>query len=102
MASVTGGAPAPLRRSHAKLDGNLGKLTLPDGRAVDDLSGGDLARALIAIGVAGASHANGREANAKLYAKHLEQIAEQGGKEAVAVFQRGVFQPNVFQTGKKR
>lgn len=89
MASATDGAPAPLRRSHAKLDGDLVKLTLPGGRALDDLSGGDLARALIDLGVPGVSHEAGRETNAKAYAKHLDDIAANTGKSAVAAFQAG-------------
>jgi hypothetical protein len=101
MASALDGAPAPLTKSHAKL-GAIGRLTLPDGRLLDYVSGSDLARALIAMGVAGVTHANGREANAKLYADHLEELARAAGKKAVEVFQRETFRSGTFQTGKNR
>ena len=91
MGSTTGGAPARVKASHAKL-GAIGKLTLPDGRVLDDVSGSDLTRELIKIGVKGASHEKGREANAKLYAAHLEEIARAAGDKAVKAFQRDVFQ----------
>jgi len=101
MAKGLDGAPAPTQPTHAKL-GAIGKLTLPDGRQLDAVSGGELARVLIAMGVAGVSHANGRQTNAKAYAAHLEELGDAAGKKAVDDFRSAAAEAVTFKAGNKR
>ena len=74
---------APLKDSRAKL-GGLGKLKLPDGRELDAVGGGELARVLIQEGVPGVSHENGRQKNVEAYAAYLEAIEKEAAAKAVA------------------
>jgi hypothetical protein len=58
-------------------------LILPGNVKPHELSNNRLASVLIANGVAGASHANGREANLQAYSAFLDRIREAGANEAV-------------------
>ena len=49
-------------------------LTLPDGRRCVDLDRFDLARALVALGVAGVDAGTGIADSLRLYSAHLEEI----------------------------
>jgi hypothetical protein len=49
-------------------------LTLPDGRRCVDLDRFDLARALVALGVAGVDAGTGISDSLRLYNSHLEEI----------------------------
>jgi len=74
---------APVKASRAKL-GAIGKLTLPDGRVLDDVGGSELARILIQEGVPGVSHENGRQKNVEAYAAYLDAIEKEAAAKAVA------------------
>jgi hypothetical protein len=59
-------------------------LTLPGGKKPQELSSADLARVLLAAGIPGASHAQGREANLQAYANHLETMRKRAADNVVA------------------
>jgi hypothetical protein len=79
------GAPAPLKWSVAKTPHD--NLSLPDGRKLGQVPG--LAAALVALQIPGASHSLGRADLAKLYAAHLEKMAEEAGRARVASWLAG-------------
>src|SRR5665811_2571023 len=70
---------ARVKESKVNLPG-LDHLKLPDGRKASDVKGSELARVLLAADVPNASVHNGREANLRAYAAHLDAIASQAGK----------------------
>ncbi|QWG16125.1 hypothetical protein KMZ68_13835 [Bradyrhizobium sediminis] len=75
---------APVQPSHAKTshDG----LPWPGGRTLGNVAPGEFTSALMAWGIPGASHANGRSANAEAYAKHIQRIRTEGAQAAENAF----------------
>jgi hypothetical protein len=57
--------------------------TLPDGRAVADLTDKDLATALDELGIDGVVSGNSREANLALFQVFLARTFQDGGSESV-------------------
>jgi hypothetical protein len=58
--------------------------TLPDGRAIETVSQGELNTIFEKIGVVGFSHRNGLAVNIGLYEAHLKHIAAAAGEKAIA------------------
>ena len=65
-------------------------LPLPGGKTLGQTETGALTRFLVAAGVPGANHTNGRETNAKFYSEHLSRIQADAGKAAVASWLQGI------------
>jgi hypothetical protein len=61
-----------------------GDLRLPDGRRVDDVKPGELAAILIAAGVEGVTHEQGKNVTAQAYSDHLAKIRTAAGDRAEA------------------
>jgi hypothetical protein len=59
-------------------------LTLPGNKKPRDLSSADLARVLLAAGIPGVSHAQGREENLAAYAAHLEIMRKRAADNVVS------------------
>jgi hypothetical protein len=76
----TAGAPAPLAPSLARTAHD--NLSLPDGRKLGEVT--ELASALVGLQIPGASHENGRAANAQAYANYIAGIHTAAGNRAVA------------------
>jgi hypothetical protein len=54
------------------------------GRTIVSLSNSEIANALIALGVPGAAHTEGRAANLEHYSKHLDQVRAREGDAIVS------------------
>lgn len=80
VTTMQGGDQARVKPSHAKTIHDA--LPLPDGRKVGDVR--EVTPIFVALGIPGASHENGRLANAEAYAAHLHGIRNQAADTAVA------------------
>jgi hypothetical protein len=63
---------------------HLDALPLPNGRTVGQVDGDEFTQFLVKNGVPGASHENGKQANAEAYDRYLAKIRNDGAERAVA------------------
>lgn len=76
-----GGAFAVAAPSHAKTQHD--HLPFPGGRTLGAVPPAEFVSKLIAWGIPGASHEQGREGNARAFALHLERIRAEAGQRAI-------------------
>jgi len=86
MSTVTGGAPAPVKKSHAKLDTLIipAWATLPDGRAIGSVPPEEFRKLVTALGIAGVDASKGYASLAAAYVEHLQTIYDAAGRARVA------------------
>lgn len=77
---IPGPPPAPAKYGWPKTPHD--DLPLPGGKRLGQVD--NLARVLTELKIPGASHSEGREFNARMYAEHLERIAKAAGDKAMA------------------
>jgi hypothetical protein len=78
------GSFAPVLPSHAKTQYDA--LPWPGGGKLGDVPPAEFTSRLVAWGIPGASHEQGREANAAAYARHLERLRAEAAQAAVNAF----------------
>lgn len=78
---------APVRKSHAKTLHD--PLPWPGGRTLGAVPPAEFTSKLVEWGIPGASHEQGREANAAAYGRHIERLRTEGAAAATNAWLAG-------------